>query len=45
MIAAPWSRGDVLALANNVLDLLILILLVTWFTLDRCNIYFRKDKN
>lgn len=34
----PWTRGDLL-------DSGILILLVIWFTLDRCNIYFRKDKD
>jgi hypothetical protein len=28
----PWNRGDVL-------DLHIFILLLIWFTLDRCNIY------
>jgi len=45
----PWTRGDVL-------DLHIFILLLIWFTLDRCNIYlsdiiaclvnkFRYDKS
>lgn len=29
----PWTRGDVL-------DLHIFILLLIWFTLDRCNVYF-----
>lgn len=26
-------------------DIAILILLVTWMLLDRCNIYFRKPKD
>lgn len=30
-----WPRADVF-------DLGILVLLIVWFTLDRCNIYFRK---
>jgi hypothetical protein len=32
MSFGPWNR-------NEVLDLLILILLMIWMTLDRCNIY------
>jgi hypothetical protein len=28
----PWTRGDVL-------DLHIFILLLIWFTMDRCNLY------
>ncbi len=32
MSLGPWNRGDII-------DLHIFILLLIWFTLDRCNIY------
>jgi hypothetical protein len=32
MDMGPWTRGDVI-------DLHIFILLLIWFTMDRCNIY------
>jgi hypothetical protein len=49
MSFGPWTR-------NEVLDLHILILLIIWMSLDRCNIYvadiidilrrrFSKDRN
>lgn len=41
----PLTRGDLLSLINCILDSAIVILLTVWFTLDRCNIYFRKDKS